>query len=260
MANGNRPAGRTGNNPARIPDQQPEWLRQLTVKRKDIDVLLLNAHGGINPADGEYVTPGKRSPVWDDKTPVHGENIYYEGVGSRAVNKKIKEALEYLGISVRIVNDTWEDTPIHMKRAMVKALINSGIIDPAKTLALEPHNNGTKEMLGKAHGIEVWTLPGQSKSDLFATIVYDVIGEILPNVRRRTDYHRDVPGHADPDKEAKWGILKIDSLYGIPIILSEFFFMDNEAECRKYLMTDEGQSIIAMILVIAIVRFINQEF
>ena len=45
--------------------------------------LLDSGHGGLDPDTGEYVTPGKRSPVWDDGTQ------YFEGVGNRDIVKRI---------------------------------------------------------------------------------------------------------------------------------------------------------------------------
>jgi len=46
-------------------------------------IIIDNGHGGI--VNGEYVTNGKRSPVWDDGTQL------FEGVWNRQVAKKIHE-------------------------------------------------------------------------------------------------------------------------------------------------------------------------
>lgn len=231
-----------------------KWIKELDIvaKRNDILVLLTNAHGGINTDTGIYVTDGKRSPLWDDKTPVHGENIYYEGEGSRDINKKIKEACDYLNIPCIIVNNTWVDTPIHIKRLMVKNLS----LDSTKCFGFEIHSNAApKEVSGKAHGTEFWTLPGQSKSDKFATIKAEENKKEFPDTRVRKD-----TTDGDADKEANWGILKIEKNYGISYTLDEYFFMDNKRECHNYLMPEEGRIRIARVSVRSIVRFINEYF
>ena len=45
--------------------------------------ILDPGHGGLDPETDEYVTSGKRSPVWDDGTQ------YFEGVGNRDIVKRI---------------------------------------------------------------------------------------------------------------------------------------------------------------------------
>ena len=70
-------------------------------------IWLLDAgHGGINPSTGEYVTPGKRSPVWQKG--LLNMSQYYEGVGNRQIVDKIAAALDILKIPyfkiVRIFN------------------------------------------------------------------------------------------------------------------------------------------------------------
>ena len=45
--------------------------------------LLDSGHGGLDPDTGKYVTPGKRSPVWNDGSQ------YFEGVGNRDIVRRI---------------------------------------------------------------------------------------------------------------------------------------------------------------------------
>jgi N-acetylmuramoyl-L-alanine amidase len=232
----------------------PYDLRGITPKRFDIDILLTNAHGGLDPDTGEYVTPGKRSPIWD-KTypPVSMENIYYEGVAMRLINAKIKGFLRALGVNCIIVNDTFKDTPISAKRAQIKKLIDTGKISPEKAFGYEIHSNATAGLTGLAHGSEFYSYPGQSKTDLIQTIVGEEYKKEFPGDRLRSDF-RD----GDLDKEAKFGILKIDPLYGIPWGLGETFFHDNLKECKEYLMQTTGRIRIAKFYTKAFIRTINE--
>lgn len=50
-------------------------------------VLLDNGHGGL--INGEYQTPGKRSPIWDD-----GSQLF-EGELNRAIVARIAESLTF---------------------------------------------------------------------------------------------------------------------------------------------------------------------
>lgn len=231
----------------------PEWLQGLVPKRHDIVNIILNPHGGINPQTKQYVTPGKRSPVWDNNPEEFLKNVYYEGAGCRLINAQYAKFLDFLGIPYIFPNDTWKDTPIHVKRKAVGDLN----INRSKAFATEIHNNSSPPSIaGKGHGIEIYTLPGLSVSDQYATIQLDEAKKEFPDTKLRTDYWSD----GDPDKEANWGILKIDKYYGIPTTLDEWFFMDNKHECKTYLMTEEGRYRIAKAKTIAAVKFINTHF
>lgn len=53
-----------------------------------------------------------------------------------------------------------------------------------------------------ASGFEVWTSPGQTKSDPFATSLFVSYGDAWPDLKKRADL-----GDGDPDKEAKFAVL-----------------------------------------------------
>lgn len=243
----------------------PDWVLELSQIDIEIDsikyVLLLNAHGGEDPETGEYVTKGKRSPKWDDKPPKHGENIIYEGISSRDFIKDIRFYLRVLGIPCEIVNDTWKDTPIASKRYAALKIKRD---NPGNYFALELHSNATKEMKGKASGFEFFTYPGLSLSDKIAGILGQEFDREIPEFTHR----RTKPG---VEKEARFGILKMDPLYveagflspfteGIPIVLSESGFMDNRKDCFELLIDPAGRERIVKFHVKAIIRTINELF
>jgi hypothetical protein len=207
------------------------------------------------------VTDGKRSPKWDDNEEKSMVNILYEGVAMRDINKKIRRALDHHNQNCIIINNNWEDTPIWKKRNIAATLD----LDHSKCLGLEIHANATQKMKGKATGFELFTWPGQSSSDMHARIYGEEFEKELPEHKHRRFKEND-------EKERRFGILKLDPIaypiymeryitetkLGFPIVLEEVGFMDNEYFCKKYLMTEDGRELIAMINVKAIFRIIDE--
>ena len=98
------------------------------------------------------------------------------------------------------------------------------------------HANGFSDEA--AHGWEVYTSVGETKSDEIAEVLFNKAKAEFPTHTMRKDT-RD----GDADKEANFYVLQNTAM---PAILSENFFMTNEAECRL-LMSDEGRDRIAKI-------------
>ena len=192
-------------------------------------IILDNGHGGI--IDGEYVTEGKRSPIWDD-----GSQLF-EGVFNRKVVAGIIQHLEAFGIPYVNLVDTNEDVSLTKRVRDANKIGNS--------IYISIHANAANY---KASGFEVWTSPGETKSDQYATIMAEEFQKEFPDMRLRTDY-----SDGDVDKEAKFYVLTKTKM---PAILTENFFMTNERECREILMTDEGINKIVRFHVEAIKRMV----
>lgn len=197
--------------------------------------LLDPGHGGI--INGHYVTKGKKSPMFDD-----GKQLF-EGVYNRQIVARIKKKLTDHEITFLDIVESEEDTPlgIRVKKA------NDYFKTNQKCIYISVHANaGPKFEWSEASGIEVFTSKGQTKSDIFASILIDKMDDIVKGVRWRTD-----TTDGDPDKEENYYVLK-ETL--MPAVLSENGFMTNMNECQK-MFTDEWQDLIAQAHVTAILEW-----
>ena len=190
--------------------------------------LLDAGHGGINPSTGEYVTAGKRSPVWQKG--FLNMSQYYEGVGNRQIVDKIAENLDKLNIPYFKIVDSWEDMTLNerVRKANKLQVVFKNCV------YVSIHSNGfTKE---SANGYSVYTSRGETKSDKIAEVFIDNMMVNFPQRKLRKDT-RD----GDKDKEANFYVLKNTTC---PAILIENFFMTNYFECQL-LLTPEFQDKIA---------------
>jgi len=72
---------------------------------------------------------------------------------------------------------------------------------------------------GKGTGFEIWTSPGATKSDIYATMFMKDFGKEFPGIKLRPDYC-----DGDVDKESPFYILVNSKC---PAILPEWLFYDN---------------------------------
>ncbi len=206
---------------------------------KPLIIFLDAGHGGM--IDNKYVTPGKRSPKFED------DSVLYEGVYNRGVVKRIHDLLsvfsskEILVINVAPGND---DRPIwqRVKQANDEWL-NLGR-PPAIYISI--HANAYGSNWNNASGIEVFTSPGQTRSDIFATILLEELESNVEDVKWRYD-----ETDGDKDKEAKFQVLKNTHM---PAVLSENGFMTNLKECTR-MFTDEWCNDIALSHYNAIMKY-----
>ena len=190
-------------------------------------VLLDNGHGGL--INGEYQTSGKRSPIWQD-----GSQLF-EGEFNRSIVARIIESLTALQMPyINIVPETRDVTlSTRIKRA--------NDVTNKSCFYLSVHSNA-----GGGKGFEVFTSPGETTSDKIASIFGEEFNKTFPNRKLRADY-----SDGDLDKESSFAVIKKTRM---PAVLTENFFMDNEEECKKLLMTRQGRDLIADFHVNAIVR------
>jgi len=192
---------------------------------KKLVILLDAGHGGI--IDGEYQTSGKRSPKWDDGSQ------YFEGKGNRQIREILYLLLVEAGYKVHKIADSQED--ISLSERVKEANSYASFYGASNCLYISIHSNGfSKE---SAHGWSVYTSVGETKSDMYATKLYEEAEKMWPgeNFRKSTS-------DGDPDKESNFYVLRKTSC---PAILSENFFHTNERECKRFLLSEQGRIEIA---------------
>ncbi len=207
---------------------------------KNILVIVDPGHGGVDE-EGNYVTAGKRSPNWKgEENPVHNKDIYYEGEGNMDIANLVVEALKAEGINVALTRSNHQDIPLSARVGIANQLALTN-----ECFLISIHSNA-----GGGKGIEVFTSPGETKSDKMATLCIEEFKNYFPDRPIRKDY-----SDGDPDKEALFTMLTKTSM---PAFLPEAFFMDTEEECVGILMSREGRELIAKWYVSTIKRIINE--
>lgn len=191
-------------------------------------VILDNGHG--------KETPGKRSPVWPDKTQL------FEYEFNRDIVKRISCKLKEANVPFYILTPELYDVPLttRVKRANEVFKKHNG-----RAFLISVHANA-----GGGTGWEAYTSIGQTRSDSIATELYHQAQIVFPKAKIRKDL-----SDGDPDKEANFYILKYSSC---PAVLTENFFMDYYPDC-KLIMSDEGRNKVAQLHTNAIINLIKKQ-
>ena len=189
-------------------------------------VLLDNGHGSL--INNKYQTSGKRKD-WG------GGDIIYEGEFNRAIVNGIIQELVKLKIPfVNIAPEYWD--------VRLETRVKRANKYPARSsFYLSIHSNA-----GGGTGSEIFTSPGDTKSDKIATIFGEAYKNTFPNRKLRTDF-----SDGDLDKERRFYVLTRTKM---PAILTENFFMDNREEFDTILMTKEGRQRIVQYHINAILK------
>lgn len=189
-------------------------------------------HGGI--IDGiNQSKDGKYSPKFTDATKFeyNGQKFdrFYEGANNRILARMILEHLNNVGLeAVDITGGSDLDVPLSKRVDKANELFKTH-----KVVYISIHSDalGNGEAWQPASGISVYTSKGQTKSDIFASIVIDELQENYgKDVKWRTD-----ETDTDKDKEENFYVL---AKTNCPSILIEGGFHTNEAEVKK-MMTAE---------------------
>ena len=181
----------------------------------------------LDPGHGSD-TPGKRSPFYGGK-----QLLEYEF--TRNIVKRLAALLKWAGVEYRVLVP--EEHTISLSERVRRANAY-GVRD---SVYLSIHANA-----GGGYGYEAFTSPGQTRSDAIATRLLDSFALVFPEARKRVDI-----SDGDPDKEEEFYVLVKTAM---PAVLMECFFMDNQADCEKYLMTKHGRRLIAFALYQAIMN------
>ncbi len=182
--------------------------------------LLDNGHGGL--INGRYQTNGKRSPTWPDGS------VLYEGEFNRAIVNRMIEMLTRDNINYVNIAPELEDISLidRVNRA-------NRYHKQDRCIYISIHANA-----GGGKGYEVYTSQGNTKSDPIASVFFSEFEKEFFGEKMRSDFF-----DGDVDKEADFYVLKNTRM---PAILTESFFMDNEKECKKFLVSSSGRDRIAL--------------
>lgn len=194
-------------------------------------ILLDNGHSRM--------TPGKRSPIWDDGYQ------FFEYEFNRDVVSRIVKQLKKLGIKYEIITP---EVDVDVKLTNRANRVNNFCkkYGTSNCLLISVHANaGANGGWCKARGWSVYTTKGVTKSDAIATVFYNEAESLLPRFNMTT---RKDMSDGDPDYEENFTII-YKSL--CPAILTENLFMDNKEDCA-FLRSDWGREMIARIHVNAI--------
>lgn len=168
----------------------------------------------LDPAHGADV-PGKCSP--------DGKHREYRW--SRDRIKFLKVTLMNLGYEVYVTTES-ENEPGLSRRKNFATQIRHG----KRKLLVSLHNNGAGNN-GKwmsASGVEVYTTPGVTNSDICADFILRQLQKDFPTFKMR--FNKDT--HLERDKEAKFTVLMGADYMGV---LVEWLFQDNKTDVEKLL-------------------------
>ncbi len=166
--------------------------------------------------------------MWPDGTQL------FEGEFNRAIVDRLMAMCESNNIDAVNLVATPKDISLSER---VKTANNLAKSSEKPCIYVSVHANGFSDE--SANGWEVYTSPGQTKSDGVATILFEKAMREF-----KGEYMRQSKTDGDPDKEANFYVLIHTSM---PAILSENFFMTNYDNCHKYLLSEEGRDRIAKI-------------
>jgi len=185
----------------------------------DFLICLDAGHGGIKAGTGpeKYVTyPSKCFQHRTGK--FHSYGWFFEGVFNRAVVQYIEQYLKDWGYTTMKVYD--EILDISLSKRVTKA--NFAAKNYKTSLYLSIHGNAAENK--NAKGWEVFTSPGQTKSDIYAELLFKEVKQSFPNWIFRPDLT-----DGDHDKEDRFYVLTQTDM---PSVLSENGFFTNYYDAK----------------------------
>lgn len=188
--------------------------------------IIDEGHGGMR--NGIYTTAPSKMHKFNDFT-------IYEGVINRLIGDIVVKELFARKIDCVVVADQWEDTPLSQRVNRADNVYRKH----KNSIYISIHSNA-----GGGSGFEIFTSPGQTKSDKVANVFCETYTKHFPNHKFRAD-----KADGDADKEADFYVLRKTDC---PAVLVENLFFDNHEEA-KYLVSPEGQAAIAGCIVDSIV-------
>jgi N-acetylmuramoyl-L-alanine amidase len=188
--------------------------------------LIDAGHGGLD-SSGKYTTDPK---IGKQFTFPDGFTIY-EGLTNRAIAKFLRKKLTALDIEHNFIYDEVLDLSLELRvrKANEFAKMRKDVC------VLSIHSNA-----GGGKGFEVFTSPGQTKSDEYAQVFCNLLKKDFPEWPFRSDIT-----DGDLDKEEAFYILRKTSC---PAILFEFLFFDVRKQANLLIDASFQQKIVDTIV------------
>lgn len=188
-------------------------------------------------------TPGKRSP----------DGKFREYAYSRKVCKAVQEELLSRGVDC-VIDYLDDDMPgLTSSQELVRRVqIVNEMAKKTDCLYVSIHVNASaKSGWDKATGFSIYTSPGETKSDILATYIFDEAAELLKPTGKK--FRKDT-SDGDPDYEENFYVLRKTLC---PAVLTENFFQ-NSKEDVEWLESEEGFKTVVSYHVLGILKYLNK--
>ena len=188
-------------------------------------------------------TPGKRSP----------DGKFLEYKYSRKVCKAVQEELLSRGVDC-VIDYLDDDMPgLTSSQELVKRVqIVNKLAKKTDCLYVSIHVNASaKSGWDKATGFSIYTSPGETKSDILATDIFDEATKLLKPTGKK--FRKDI-SDGDPDFEENFYVLRKTLC---PAVLTENFFQNTKSDV-EFLESEEGFKTIVSYHVNGILKYLSR--